>query len=50
MRRGVLTAVLAALLVLRATASAETCSPWKQRTIAPGLASPENLPVRELAP
>src|SRR3954470_7605680 len=43
MRRGVLTAVLAALLVLPATASAETCSSWTQRTIASGLGSLENL-------
>lgn len=43
MRRGVLTAVLVVVLALPATASAETCSPWTQRTIASGLGSLENL-------
>src|SRR3954453_22030777 len=43
MRRGVLSAVLVALLVLPATARAETCAPWAQRTVASGLGSLENL-------
>src|SRR4051794_31056514 len=42
MRRWVLFALLV-LVVLPATASAETCSPWTQRTIASGLGSLENL-------
>jgi streptogramin lyase len=36
-------AVLAALLVLPTAASADTCTPWTQRTIASGLGTLENL-------
>src|SRR3954447_25153413 len=43
MRRAVLAVLLVVVLALPATASAETCSPWTQRTIASGLGSLENL-------